>query len=146
MPFPPKDTAPRSCYLTLDRIKLLILPGNIFSKICFSQHQKGVEKTMIYFIKIQSEDMQMTWDISFLVFVGFVIFWNVMALQFCKWYLPCSMVLTLLVLLCNHGNLIIKLHQKKNGYCDEGWLFIGSFKIGSVPGILNKEVLTQFTY
>ena len=84
MPFPPKDIAPRSCYPTLGRIKLLIPPGSIFSKICFSQHQKGVEKTMIYFIKIQSENMQMTWDIRFFVFVGFAIFSNVMALQFCK--------------------------------------------------------------
>ena len=84
MPFPPKDIAPRSCYPTLGRIKLLIPPGSIFSKICFSQHQKGVEKTMIYFIKIQSENMQMTWDIRFFVFVRFVIFSNVIALQFCK--------------------------------------------------------------
>ena len=84
MPFPPKDIAPRSCYPTLGRIKLLIPSGSIFSKICFSQHQKGVEKTMIYFIKIQSENMQMTWDIRFFAFVRFVIFSNVIALQFCK--------------------------------------------------------------
>ena len=43
------------------------------------------------------------------------------------------MVLILLLLLCNHDNLILKLHQK-NSYLDEGWLFIGSFKLGSVPG------------
>ena len=26
------------------------------------------------------------------------------------------------------------------------WLFIGSFKVGSVPGMINKEVLAQFIY
>ena len=54
------------------------------------------------------------------------------------------MVLILLLHLCNHDNLIIKLHQKKNSYLDEGWLFIGTFKAGSVPGMINKEVLAQF--
>ena len=49
------------------------------------------------------------------------------------------MVLILLLLLCNHDNLILKLHQK-NCYFDEGWLFIGSFKVGSVPEMINKEV------
>ena len=50
------------------------------------------------------------------------------------------MVLILLLLLCNHANLILKLHQK-NYYFDEGWLFIDSFKVGSVPEMINKEVL-----
>ena len=52
-------------------------------------------------------------------------------------------VLILLSLLCNHDNLILKLHQKKQ---DEAWLFIGRFKVRSVPGIINKEVLDQFIY
>ena len=26
---------------------------------------------------------------------------------------------------------------------DEGWHFVGSFKIGSVPGMINKEVLAN---
>ena len=55
------------------------------------------------------------------------------------------MVLILLLLLCNH-NLILKLHQKKNSYLDEGWLFIGSFKVESVPGMINKEMLAQLMY
>ena len=55
------------------------------------------------------------------------------------------MVLILLLLLCNHDNLIPKLHQK-NSYLDEGWLFIGSSKVGSVPGMIMKEVLAQFRY
>ena len=67
------------------------------------------------------------------------------------------MVLILLPFLCNHDNLILKLHQKKqkqkqkkknkkNSYLDEGWLFIGSFNLGSVPGMINKEVLVRFIY
>ena len=56
------------------------------------------------------------------------------------------MVLTLLLLLCNHS-LILKLGtSEKNSYLDEGWLFIGSFKVGSVPGMINKDVLAQFIY
>ena len=53
------------------------------------------------------------------------------------------MVLTFLLLLCNHDNLILKLHQK-NCFLDEGWLFIGSFKVGSGSRMINKEVLAQF--
>ena len=55
------------------------------------------------------------------------------------------MVLILLLLLCNHDTLILKLHQKKNSYFDDGWLFIGSFKVGSVPEMINK-VLAQFIH
>ena len=53
------------------------------------------------------------------------------------------MVLILLPLLCNHDNLILKLH-KKNGYLDKGWVFVGRLKAGPVPGMINKEVLAQF--
>ena len=54
------------------------------------------------------------------------------------------MLLILLLLLCNQDNLILKLHQKKNNDLNEGWFFIGSFKVGSLPGMINKEVLAQF--
>ena len=56
------------------------------------------------------------------------------------------MVLILLLLLYNHDNLILKLLQKKNSHLDDRWLFMTSFKIGCVPGMINKEVLAQFTY
>ena len=56
------------------------------------------------------------------------------------------MVLILLLLLCNHDNLITKAPAEKNSYPDEGWPLIGSFKVGSIPGMINKEVLAQFTY
>ena len=47
----------------------------------------------------------------------------------------CGMVVILLLLLCNSDNLTLKLHQEKPSYLDEGWLFTGRFKVGSVPGI-----------
>ena len=56
------------------------------------------------------------------------------------------MILILLLLPCNHDNWILKLHQKENSCLDEGWLSISSFKVGSVPGMINKEVLAQFIY
>ena len=43
------------------------------------------------------------------------------------------MVVILLYFLCNYDNLTLKLHQGKHCYPDEGWLFIGRFKVGSVP-------------
>ena len=45
-----------------------------------------------------------------------------------------GMVVILLPFLCNYDNLTLKLHQEKRSYPDERWLFIGRFKVGSVPG------------
>ena len=39
-----------------------------------------------------------------------------------------------------------KIKSEKNSYFDGGWLFIGAFKVGSVPGMINKDVLAQFIY
>ena len=55
------------------------------------------------------------------------------------------MALIFLSLICNLDNLVLKLHPK-NSYLDEGWIFIGGFKVGSVPGMINKEMLGQFIY
>ena len=46
----------------------------------------------------------------------------------------CGMVVILLSFLYNYDNLTLKLHQGKRSYSDERWLFIGRFKVGSVPG------------
>ena len=46
-----------------------------------------------------------------------------------------GMVVILLSFLCNYDNLTLKLHQEKRSYPDEGRLFIGRFKVGSVPGM-----------
>ena len=56
------------------------------------------------------------------------------------------MVVILLCFLCNHDNLILKLHQKKNRYLDEVWIFIDRFKVGSAPKMRNKVVLALFIY
>ena len=40
-----------------------------------------------------------------------------------------------IVFLCNYDNLTLKLHQEKRSYPDEGWIFIGRFKVESVPGM-----------
>ena len=45
------------------------------------------------------------------------------------------MIVILLSFLCNYDNLTLKLHQGKRSYPDEGWFFIGRFKVESVPGI-----------
>ena len=42
-------------------------PGRIFSK-SVSPKAKGVEESMICSIKIQSENMKMTWNINLLIF------------------------------------------------------------------------------
>ena len=49
-----------------------------------------------------------------------------------------------LSLLCIYNNLILTLNQKKNSHLDEGWLFIGRFKVGDA--LINNEVLAQFLY
>ena len=46
-----------------------------------------------------------------------------------------GMVVILLSFLCNYDNLTLKLHQEKRSYPDERWLFIGRFKVESVPGM-----------
>ena len=57
------------------------------------------------------------------------------------------MVLILLLLLYNHDKLILNLNQKKiPRYLEEGWLFMGSFKVESVLGMTNAEILAQFIY
>ena len=55
------------------------------------------------------------------------------------------MVISLLPILCHHDSLTLKFHQK-NSYFNEGWLFVGRFKVGSLPRMMNEEVLGQFIY
>ena len=122
-----------------------------FSKAAFfwksvsPNRRKGWMKLWFTVLKFSQKIRRWFGAISFLYCVCLAIFWNVMALQFCKWNLSYSMVLILLLLLCNYDDLILKLNQKKS-YIDEGWLFIGSFKVGSVPGMINRDVFVQFIY
>ena len=55
------------------------------------------------------------------------------------------MALILLLFICNHDNLIIKLHQK-NCYLNEGWLSVATFKVGSASEMITKEVLPPSIY
>ena len=77
MPLPTQNLPPSSCHHSLDKKEILIPSGGILSKIRFSQQQKGVEKTMIGFIKIPLENMKMTWNIKFFIFSIFAIFFIV---------------------------------------------------------------------
>ena len=62
-----------------------------------------------------------------------------------------GLVVILLSFLCNYDNLTLKLHQEKRFYPDEGWRFIGRFKVGSVPGmsavtLLKKSLKIHYEY
>ena len=73
---------------------------------------------------------------------GFEFFWGGLPEKRAQFFLGGSdlhrnygMVVILLSFLCNYDNLTLKLHQEKQSYPDEGWIFIGRFKVGSVPGM-----------
>ena len=56
-------------------------------------------------------------------------------LEGCDLHRKYGKVVVLLSFLCNYDNLTLKLHQGKRSYPDEGWIFIGRFKVGRVPGM-----------
>ena len=68
----------------------LLMPQSPHSKLLVeffeyvSTKTEGVEEAMIYSVKIQSENMKMTWSISLFPFGMIAIFLNVMALQYCE--------------------------------------------------------------
>ena len=89
-------------------------PARVFCK-SVSPKTKAVEETMICFIKIQSGNMKMTRNISLSTFCMICNFSKcdgsiVLCIISIK---SNSVVLSLLTLLCNHGNLTLKLHQKE---------------------------------
>ena len=57
-----------------------------FFENLFPPRQKGLEEAMICFVKIQSENMKMTSNITLFPFGMIAIFLNMMALQFYKQY------------------------------------------------------------
>ena len=75
--------------------------------------RKGWRKLWFALSKFNQKIRRWPGTLVYLYFACFVIFLNVMALQFCEEYLSNSVVLSLLSLICNHGNLTLKLHQKK---------------------------------
>ena len=42
-------------------------------------------------------------------------------------------MVVVLLSFCSYDNLTLKVHQEKRSYPGETWLFIGRFKVGSVP-------------
>ena len=73
---------------------------------------------------------------------GFEFFWGglpkkrgLFFLGECDLHRNYRIVVILLSFLCNYDNLTLKLHQEKRSYPDEGWIFIGRFKVGSVSGM-----------
>ena len=94
-------------------------PGRIFWK-SVSSKTKSVEKTMICFVKFHSENMKMTWSIRLFIFCMIYNFSQCDGFTASKKYLSNSVVLSILLLLCNHGNLTLKLHQEKWLPCSKG--------------------------
>ena len=118
-------------------------PGRIFRK-SVSPKTKGVRETMIYFINIQSENMKMTWNISLFTFCmiynfskwdGFTVSWTISIKLSGTKFIASSL---------KPWQFDTKITSGK--MTDEGWLFIGRFKVGSLPRMINKEVLAQFIY
>ena len=64
----PLKTRPQVLLSRPRQKEIIHSPRRILSKICFPEQQKGLEKTMICFVKIQSENMKMTWNIRLFIF------------------------------------------------------------------------------
>ena len=87
------------------------LQKEVFENL-FPPRRKGWRKLWFALSKLNQKIWRWLGTLVYLYFVWSVIFLNVMALQF-REYLSNSVVLSLLPLLWNHGNLTLKLHQKK---------------------------------
>ena len=67
-PPPYSKLAPKFLSLHTRQREITHYPRLHFFENLFPQQQKGVEETMIYFIKIQSENMKLIWNIRLLIF------------------------------------------------------------------------------
>ena len=112
----------------------------------FPTKRNGWRKVWFSLSKLSQKIWRWLGTLVYLHFVSFVICLNVMALQFCKWYLSNIVVLSLLSLLCRNGNLTIENYIRKYGCFNEGWLFVDKFKVGGLPRMINKLVLAQFIH
>ena len=112
-----------------------------FCKTIYRLGKWSLMKVFLYeicFIKFKPKlENELEHKLGYLYFRWFVIFSNVMSLQFCKSniYITSMVVIFLSPLLCKSHNLIITLHQKKSSYLDEKWLFIDRFKVKNVLGM-----------
>ena len=73
------------CFFTHAPVPYSKLLVEFFENL-FPSRQKGFEEAMICSVKIQSENMIMTYNISLFPFGIIAIFPNLMTLQFCKQY------------------------------------------------------------
>ena len=85
-----------------------------FFENLFPPRQKGWRKLWFALLKFNQKISKWPGKLIYLnyftFFVWFAVFLNVMALQFYEQYLSKSVVLHLLPLICNHGNLTLKLY------------------------------------
>ena len=85
-----------------------------FLKICVTQQQKGWRKLWVALSKFNRKIWRWLGALGYLFSLWFAIFLNVMTLPFYIYvYHIASVVLSLLLVLCNHDNLALKLHQTK---------------------------------
>lgn len=102
---------------TPDRWKLLIPhQTEFFLRICFPSVERGQGETMIYFTKIQSENMTMTWNISLFIFSVICNFFRCDDFLIIKHSQHCMVLILLFSTL--EPNVTLKLH-KKNSYFDD---------------------------
>ena len=91
--------------------------------------------------------MKMTWNINLFTFSVICIFsecdgftvLSIISIKFCGIKFIRYLVFANMVIW--HENYI-----RQNGYLNEVWLLIGRFKVGSLPRMINKELLAQFIY
>ena len=79
--------------------------------------------------------MKMTWNINFSRCDGFTVL--SISIKYCS--------IKFIVSPLQPWQMTLKSYQKKN-YLNEGWLFIGRFKVGSLPRMIKKEVLGHVIY
>ena len=115
-----------------------------FLKICFPRDER-CRKLWFPIIKIQSENIKMTWDINLFKLFYFCIIFT---------FFKCG-GFTVLRMICAFFKFVVSplqpwqfdiIYIRKNSYLNEEWLFIGRLKTGSLPRMINKEVLAQFLY
>ena len=86
-----------------------------FLKIRFSKGPRTKWWRKLWFALLKFNQKIWRWYgtlvyLLYIYVVWFIILANVMALLFCELFLSSSVVLSLLLLLCNHGNSTLKLH------------------------------------
>ena len=139
---------PRKCIESIDFYSCpsssIKTPGRIFWK-SVTPRQKGWRKLWFALLKYNQKISRWPGTLIYFTrytFAWFVIFWNVMALKLCELYLSDIVVLSSLPLSCNHGNLTLRLCNirlsEKIATLRMGDFFIGRFKVGSLPRIINK--------